>query len=231
MATIKEWQWDEVQQIGKDYAALKEVEIYDETHNKFRDTLSESKDVILKLGASKGETLLDIGCGTGVFLIQAAKFGLSVFGVDVSEKMLEYAAKKSKENSVDIELKNSGFLILPYENEKFDYVTTSFSMHHLPDFYKFIALKNMHRVLKKNGVLFIQDVVIVEKNYEDNINALIKRQYSLGGNFLKEDAIQHFKEEFSTFDWILDQMIEKAGFKIMDKNIDDGLFAKYYCTK
>lgn len=231
MATIKDWIWNEIQQIGKDYESVEEVASYDESHSKFRDAIKESQDILAHLNITKGQTLLDIGCGTGVFAREASKAGLKVTAADVSETMLQYAKEKTSSENAEISYIKGGFLTIPLMEQAFDYVTTSFSFHHLPDFYKFIALQRIINFVKDNGKLFIQDVVIAEEDFERNINNLIDHQESLGGKFLREDAVQHFREEFSTFDWILEQMIERAGFEIIDKSMESGLLARYTCLK
>lgn len=231
MANIKDWIWNEIQQIGKDYESIDEVLVYDKSHSQFRDIEAESREILAKLGVIKGERLLDVGCGTGVLAKTAARFGLSVVAADVSDTMLCYAQKKMGESQLDISFVKGGFLTLEFPKKSFDYIVTSFSFHHLPDFYKFVALKRLHSFLKTNGKLFIQDVVIAQEDYEENINRFIREQESVGGDFLKQDAIQHFREEFSTFDWILEQMFEKAGFTILNKSIKAGLLARYLCAK
>ncbi|NOZ09487.1 MAG: class I SAM-dependent methyltransferase [Gammaproteobacteria bacterium] len=231
MTNINDWIWNEIQQIGKDYESIDEVAVYDESHSKFRDIKKEGQEILTLLEAKEGATLLDIGCGTGVFVREAFKAGLSVTAVDVSERMLQYAEEKAILEQCNIKFLKGGFLSLDLELQSFDFVTTSFSFHHLPDFYKFVALKRINSLLNDDGILFIQDIVIAEEDYEANINTLINRQEDLGGDFLREDAIQHFQEEFSTFDWILDQMIQRSGFEILNKTIDGGLLARYRCQK
>ena len=231
MATIKDWIWNEVQQIGKDYNSIEEVAVYDESHSKFRDVVSESRAILSHLNVCVGETLLDVGCGTGVFAREATKAGLCVTAADVSDKMLEYAQEKSAQENLEIKYIKGGFLTIPIMEQAFDYVTTSFSFHHLPDLYKFIALKRVNQLIQNDGKLFIQDVVIAEENFEANINQLIEHQASLGGEFLRDDAIQHFREEFSTFDWILERMLARSGFEIIHKSLEGGLLARYVCLK
>ena len=231
MTDIRDWIWNEVKQIGKDYDSVEEVSVYDASHSKFRDTVSESQEILLHLGAKKGEVLLDMGCGTGVFAREASKIGLNVLAADVSDTMLEFANHKTNPEDSNIEYIKAGFLSDHYEDNFFDYVVTSFSFHHLPDFYKFIALQRIKNCLKDDGKLFIQDVVIEDGDFEDNINSLIDRQESLGGDFLREDAIQHFQEEFSTFDWVLEGMLKRAGFYVASKSMMGGLLARYTCLK
>jgi hypothetical protein len=86
-------------------------------------------------------------------------------------------------------------------------------------------------MLKPKGKLYIKDVVISEQNSLTNIQSFINNQAALGGNFLKEDAEIHFKEEFSTYDWIIEELLNRTGFKITSKKVELGLIAEYLCTK
>jgi 2-polyprenyl-3-methyl-5-hydroxy-6-metoxy-1,4-benzoquinol methylase len=51
----------------------------------------------------------------------------------------------------------------------------------------------------------------------------------IGLNFAKE-AQMHIKEENSTFDWVIEEMLHKSGFKFDIRRKDD-FFAVYYCKK
>lgn len=230
MTSIQDWIWNERQQIGKDYESVEEVALYNESHSKFRDLKLESREILSLIGAKPGMKLLDIGCGTGIFAIEAAKKGLEVIAIDVSKTMLEYAKLTAKKAEVSIAFEEGGFLTHTSPPSSYDLITSSFSFHHLPDFFKFIALDRLRGLMKTDGKLFIQDVIVEHNNYEDNINQLIDRQESLGGDFLREDAIQHFQEEYSTFDWVLEGLLRKAGFQVVDSSIQGGLLGRYLCT-
>ena len=85
-------------------------------------------------------------------------------------------------------------------------------------------------MLKPKGTLYIKDVVISEQNSLANIQSFINSQAVLG-DFHREDAETHFKEEFSTYDWILEELLNRTGFKITSKKTDVGLIAEYLCIK
>ena len=232
MITLKDWLRDESKQIGKDFGSIHEVALYDKSHAKFRDVHKESNDILDRLSVNAGELLIDFGCGTGAFAIEAARRGVKVFAVDISSAMLAYARTKAQESGLDsIKFVESGFLNYQHVTEPVDYVTTSFALHHLPDYWKSIALKNIYNLLKERGRLFIQDVVIEEENSIENINALIESQEELGGEFLKDDAIDHFREEFSTYDWIIEGMLERSGFRVETKESPSRLISRYFCSK
>ncbi len=72
---------------------------------------------------------------------------------------------------------------------------------------------------------------IEKHNAIENITALIKKLAIAGGNFLQEDAEGHFREEFSTYDWIMDGLLARAGFEIKSKDIQDGVLGTYHCIK
>ncbi len=232
MITMNDWIHDEFKQIGKDYTSKDEVTFYDESHAKFRNISKESLQVLDRLSAKSGEALIDFGCGTGLFAIEAAKRGLQVIAIDISPAMLSYAKNKAAESGVaSITFVESGFLHYQPVSGPVDYVTTSFALHHLPDYWKAIALKKMYGLLNDKGQLYIQDVVIEEKDSIEQINAFIQSQEQRGGDFLKKDAIEHFRDEFSTYDWVLEGMLERAGFIVNSKESCTGLIAKYFCTK
>lgn len=232
MNISKNWFLNEFKQIGKDYANQSEVNVYESSHDKFRNIYQESIDLLNVLNPSKEDKLVDFGCGTGILAIESAKVCNKVYAVDISKEMLLYAQKKAKQINIDnIEFCHSGFLNFKIEDNSVNYITTNFSLHHLPDYWKGIALSRMYNILKPKGKLYIKDVVISEQNSLTNIQSFINNQAALGGNFLKEDAEIHFKEEFSTYDWIIEELLNRTGFKITSKKVELGLIAEYLCTK
>lgn len=226
------WQYDEFKQVGKDYSQKDEVEVYEKTHSQFRDIVQESKDLIKTLNLSSNDTLIDFGSGTGVFAIEAAKKCKKVYAVDISLEMLDYARQKAQKESIaNIEFVHSGFLNFSTKPDSVDFITSTFSFHHLPDFWKKIALKRVWGMLKTGGILYLKDVVIADTEPIHNITEFIDVQTKLGGDFLKEDAELHFKEEFSTYDWVIEAMLAQIGFETLNKDMDVGLIATYTCKK
>ena len=231
MDISKNWFLNEFKQIGKNYAEKSEVDIYESSHAQFRDIYQESIDLLKTLNPSKEDKLIDFGCGTGIFAIESAKLCNKVYAVDISQEMLDYAQKKATQVDIDnIDFCHSGFLNFEIENNSVSYITTTFSFHHLPDYWKGIALNRIYNMLKPKGTLYIKDVVISEQNSLANIQSFINSQAVLG-DFHREDAETHFKEEFSTYDWILEELLNRTGFKITSKKTDVGLIAEYLCIK
>src|SRR5215207_4041055 len=71
-----------------------------------------------------GDRVLDVGCGTGVFLRLCADRGAAVTGLDASERLLEVARGRVPE----AELHHGDMIALPFADDAFDVVTgfTSF---------------------------------------------------------------------------------------------------------
>ncbi|MDK2886171.1 MAG: demethylmenaquinone methyltransferase / 2-methoxy-6-polyprenyl,4-benzoquinol methylase [Thermosipho sp. (in: thermotogales)] len=109
---------------------------------------------------NKNDKCLDLCCGTGKFAHQISKIVSSnqiVYGLDISEKMLEIAIKKSKAKP----LKNVQFILgdamkLPFENDFFDVVITGWGLRNIPDIN--VALSEINRVLKSGGKFVALDM-------------------------------------------------------------------------
>lgn len=226
------WQYNEFKQVGKDYSMQNEVDIYDSSHSDFRDVEKEGNTVLDSLGVGADDVMIDFGAGTGTFAIQAARCCAKVYAVDVSQAMIDYAkAKATKAGISNIVFCHGGFLTFEHEGPAVDSIVTTFAFHHLPDFWKGRALKRLYNMLKPSGQLYIHDAILEERDATKNITALIEKLATAGGDFLREDTERHFREEYSTYDWIMDGLLLRAGFRIKSKDIQDGVIGTYYCTK
>ncbi len=105
---------------------------------------------IERVGIEPGQTVLDIGCGTGVFLRLAADRGGTVFGVDASGELLDLARNRVPE----AELRVGEMQALPYEDDIFDLVTGFNSFFFATDMVA--ALREAARVAKPGGHVVIQ---------------------------------------------------------------------------
>ncbi|UCC68983.1 MAG: methyltransferase domain-containing protein [Armatimonadota bacterium] len=103
---------------------------------------------LLNVGPSCG--VLDIGCGTGNFMMALGKRAASVVGVDTSPGMLSQAAGKGLEG----QLVRGDALALPFADGAFDAAYGVQVLHHLRD--KAAAVREAYRVLKRGGVLALQ---------------------------------------------------------------------------
>ncbi|HIU75277.1 MAG TPA: class I SAM-dependent methyltransferase [Candidatus Pelethocola excrementipullorum] len=101
--------------------------------------------------------VLDVGFGTGVLTKRLYDDGHEIYGVDFSEKMIEIAGEKMPE----AKLVCSDFVKgLPRELEKirFDFIITTYAIHHLTDREKVSFITQLLNCLEKGGVILIGDV-------------------------------------------------------------------------
>ena len=232
MDSERSWEYDEFRQVGKDYGQQAEVEIYDSSHADFRDADAESRKILSLLEIGKNDALIDFGSGTGSFAIQAASCCKTIHAVDVSDAMIEYAKAKAVRAGIsNIRFHHAGFLSYEHKEAPVDAVVTTFALHHLPDFWKGIALKRINRLLKPGARLYLHDVILEDNHAIENIASLIEKQAAAGGDFLRKDAEEHFRDEYSTYDWVIDGLLNRSGFDIRSKQIEAGVIGTYLCIK
>lgn len=230
--TEQSWTYDEFKSVGRDYRDRAEVAVYDSSHADFRDLEAEARRTLELLGVAAGDTLIDFGSGTGTFALVGAQAGAVVHAIDVSQAMIAHARQKAEAAGVtNITFHHAGFLSYVHPEGTADAIATTYAFHHLPDFWKGIALQRIHRMLRPGGRFYLHDVVVEEPDALENIAGFIRQQEAAGGAFLREDAEGHFRDEFSTYDWVMDEMLRRAGFKIIQKTIEGGVIATYLCEK
>lgn len=117
-----------------------------------------ARDRFLKAvpGGLRYERVLEVGAGTGFFVInlwQAGFVGDDVHATDISERMLQVCKRNAAEHGLDLVTTQGDAEELPYPEGRFDLVVGHAFLHHLPD--PAAALAEMHRVLAPGGTLVI----------------------------------------------------------------------------
>ncbi len=226
------WQYDEFEQVGVNYENQAEVDAYDSRHAQFRDVDAECASILEVLSLTPQSVVIEIGTGTGAFAIHAARCCANVFAVDISEPMLERAQQKAgKAGLENITFCHAGFLTYDHAGAPADVLVTSMAFHHLSDFWKGIALDRMNGMLKSGGRLYIHDVIYEGTEPVANITHWIDQLGEIGGAQLRDEVATHVREEYSTFDWIMEGLLARAGFRILSKEIVDGVVGTYLCKK
>lgn len=227
----KTYHYNEFKSLGTDYNDLEEIRIYDQRMATLRDIKKEIEDTIKVIGLNKQDSLLEIGCGTGEFCIEAAKKCKNVIALDVSKNMLDYAKNKALGRGVNnISFINAGFLSYEHQGELLDLVVSSIALHHLPDFWKLMALKNINSMLEDKGKFYLHDVVFSfdTRNFEKAVEDWINQS---NDDRMRKNMSKHISEEFSTTNWIMEGLIEHAGFSIEFQEYKSDFFASYLCVK
>ncbi|TFG35138.1 MAG: arsenite methyltransferase [Parcubacteria group bacterium] len=143
----------------------------------------------------EGDIVLDLGSGAGFDCFLASrKVGKEgrVIGVDMTEEMI----KKAKINSEKLGIKNVEFILgeienLPIEDNFVDIVITNCVINLTPD--KAETFKEIYRVLRKGGRVYLSDIVLLEELGEEQKNDDNLLAGCVAGALLKEDYLNKIK--------------------------------------
>lgn len=134
----------------------KTAETYDQTSDgKFVFPMYES--LLRELSQYSNGKLLDVGCGNGNVLAALEDTKIELYGIDLSENMINEAKNRLGSN-VDLCIGDAEKL--PYQDDYFDVVVCNASFHHYPN--PEVVLKDMHRVLKKGAKLLIGEGYVIQ---------------------------------------------------------------------
>jgi ubiquinone/menaquinone biosynthesis C-methylase UbiE len=107
-------------------------------------------------GVKPFHRVLDLACGPGFVALEFAKHAREVVGVDLTAEMLKKARALAHRDGFDnVTFRRADVNRLPFPDGSFDLVVTRASFHHFPEPER--ALKEIVRVLKRNGRILISD--------------------------------------------------------------------------
>lgn len=133
--------------------------------------------------------ILEIGCGNGELCRLMAGKSRNIFGVDLSENMIENAEKMSSEKN--IKFINADILTCLFEPNSFDYIVSVATFHHLP--YSEI-LEKSKQWLKEGGTLLIFDIY-KEKTILDYLVSLVAIPSNIFMNFSKNKVLRKKEDQ------------------------------------
>lgn len=143
----------------------KYVDNYKEIINKVSSASGEEFEYFIKLRIALMKAkiypktsyplkILDFGCGIGATeaFLKDSFPKAKIFGIDTSEKSIETARKQQSEDIVFLVVKSA---ILPFEDNYFDLIYSNGTFHHIDHEKHIMILKELLRILKKGGDIFI----------------------------------------------------------------------------
>jgi len=223
------WFLDESCYAGRENLDRAHVERYD-----VKEDASAASEVALlqSLGLARDSLVVEFGVGTGQFTVEVASGCARVIAVDVSEPMLIRLRSKVADRGVsNVEIIRAGFLTYEHVGRPADFIYSRYALHHLPDFWKALALSRLRQMLRAGGVLRLWDVVYDFAPAE--AEARIEAWCATGGDTVeaewsRAELEEHVRDEHSTFTWLLEPMIARSGFEIAHaERSEEGIFAKY----
>jgi len=117
------------------------------------------RDLIDQATITTGQRILDIGCGTGTFLVmlKRQRADVEAIGLDPDPKALSRTKTKAMRAGVSVRLDQGFADQLPYKEHSFDSVFSSFMFHHLEEQDREKTFREVVRVLKPSGSFYLLD--------------------------------------------------------------------------
>jgi SAM-dependent methyltransferase len=134
----------------------------------------------------------------------------------------------------NVTIVEAGFLSYEHHVAPADFVFTRNALHHVPDFWKAVALQRVATILRPGGILRLHDLVFdfepadAESSIEAWLSGAVTDPTS---GFTGEELTTHVRTEFSTYSWLLEPMIEHAGLAILDRQYRRSAYATYTCER
>ncbi|OFX84031.1 MAG: hypothetical protein A2W99_03410 [Bacteroidetes bacterium GWF2_33_16] len=231
---MDDWYYNEFRQSGIDFENESEVAEYDEKYRNNRNLDNEAKYIIELLELNNNSIVFEIGTGTGELAIRLSKLCKHINACDISKTMVNHAFKKAiNEKIINITFSHSGFLNFEIIPNYFDAIITQLALHHLPDFWKSVAINRMVKTLKPGGKLFLLDSLFSFEcaSYEEVINRNIEQAKNKMGLRIANEIAVNIKDEYPTYNWIIEGLFIKNGLKIIRKTRHTELMSSYLCIK
>ncbi len=104
------------------------------------------------------------------------------------------------------------------------------TLHQLPDFFKGLALHRMATTLRPGGILQLRDLVY---DFTPAMAPEVLETWMAGAasdptaGYTREDVATHVRTEFSSYRWLLEPLLEQAGFTILEADVHLGIYATF----
>jgi SAM-dependent methyltransferase len=227
------WEFDESAHAGPEHLDAEYVARYD---RKAATDPSEDVQALRAAGVNERSVVVDLGAGTGTFAAAIAPFCREVIAVDVSVPMLHAMRTRCVELALrNVRCVEAGFLSYEHDGPPVDAIYSRNALHHLPDFWKAVALARLAELLRPGGVLRLRDLVY---SFEPGDAAVVLERWFAGASTTTEvgwtraELEEHVRTEHSPFSWVLEPMIERCGFEIREiEHAPSQTYAAYTCVR
>lgn len=221
----RDWYYTQRRQLGLDTAV---ASIYDISE----DSDVRARQALTMLGVKPGWRIADIGCGNGVLATEAALMGAEVDAIDISPAMIGLAEIYARDRKAKIRTQPAGLLSFAYQPNSYDLIVSEFTLHHLPDFWKAVALSRIFNALKPGANFYLRDMVFV--SMPDGVDRDVEgwADFSIKNHdFERESVMTHMRDEYSTFGWVMERMLTETGFTLVAADYHAPLHGTYLLRK
>lgn len=186
-------------------------EYYDFDHD-----LTIDLDFYLGLARRSGSPVLELACGTGRVTLSLAKAGHEVFGIDISENMLEVCRTKLRtegiEDRVHLTQTDMSQFDLPYKDFKLTLIALRSFMLLLSPQEQLSCLESVHKHMDFGGILTLNTIApdlerlsqeptpfALQKEFDlPNGNRVLRKSRLVEHNFIRQ--VRHFEFKFEEYD-------------------------------
>jgi SAM-dependent methyltransferase len=147
---VEPWTLDEGAHVGPEHLDPEYVAAYDK-----KSGVDPVDDLVVleRHGLDRTSIVVDLGAGTGTFTLAVAPHCRRVIAVDVSLAMLNFMSDRiSKAALGNVEFVKAGYLSYQHAGMPADIVYTRNALHHVPDFWKAIALSRIAEMLRAAAI-------------------------------------------------------------------------------
>jgi len=229
----KPWMIDELAHAGPEHLDPGFVAGYDQKQG--HPDPAEDLAVFAAHGLTGTSTMDDLGAGTGQFALAAARQFMHVTAVDVSPVMLKVLGDRAAAAGLtNLDCVQDGFLTYEHVGPPVDGVYTRNALHHLPDFWKGLALERLGRILRPGSVLRIRDLIYDFQLSE--ADQVFEQWFAHAVDdpavgYTPADLAEHIRTEYSTFRWLFEPMLVAADFEIATAEFSDSVYGAYTCVR
>jgi 2-polyprenyl-3-methyl-5-hydroxy-6-metoxy-1,4-benzoquinol methylase len=221
----RDWYYNERRQVGLDSAV---ASIYD----RHDDNDLRARAALAMLGVQKGWRVADIGCGNGVLATEAALMGAEVDAIDISPAMLALAKVYARDRKARVRTQPAGLLSFAYQPNSYDLIVSEFTLHHLPDFWKAVALSRIFAALKPGANFYLRDIVFVSMPDGGERDVGEWAEFNINNHdFERDSVVTHMRDEYSTFGWVIERMLTETGFILVAADYHAPLHGTYLLQK
>jgi 2-polyprenyl-3-methyl-5-hydroxy-6-metoxy-1,4-benzoquinol methylase len=220
----RDWYYTQRRRVGLDTAV---ASIYAP-----QDSDVRARRALAMLGVQRGWRIADIGCGNGVLACEAALLGAEVDAIDISPAMLALADIYARDRRARIRTQPAGLLSFAYQPNSYDLIVSEFTLHHLPDFWKAVALSRIYNALKPGANFYLRDIVFVSMPDGTERDVEGWAEFSTKNHDFERDSVMtHMRDEYSTFGWVMERMLTEVGFVLVSADYHAPLHGTYLLKK